>query len=379
MLRIRKSSPTRRRRGTVVPLVAIGLVPLLGILAITLEGGLLMAERRRVQATADAAALAAADMLFRNYPAHKGVDDNGQAAQAVVNLAKDSGYTNDGISSVVTANIPPTSGNFAGKVGYAEVIIESRVERGFSNLWGSGRIPLRGRAVAVGKWDYFDTGILVLDPTGDAALNTGGGGNLELTGGAKIIVDSNHPTATVVNGGGNVMASEIDICGGYALPGGGQLVGDVHLGVEPTPDPLAYIPQPDPTSLPIQSTKKLQFTNGNKKLQPGVYQGGISISGQANVTLAPGIYYMDGGGFSFSGQGSMTGDQVMISNSPRSSSDKIDLSGTSSANVALTPPASGIYQGITLFEDRASTVPMNVGGGATINMTGTFYCASALL
>src|SRR3954463_594515 len=152
MLRIRQLTPTGRRRGTVVALVAIGLVPLLGILAITLEGGLLMAERRRVQATADAAALAAADMLFRNYPALRGVDDNGQAAQAVLNLAKDSGYANDGISSLGTVNIPPSSGNFAGRPGYAEVILESRVERGFSNLWGSGRIPVRSRAVSVGTW-----------------------------------------------------------------------------------------------------------------------------------------------------------------------------------------------------------------------------------
>src|SRR5437763_8878694 len=102
MLRIRRLTPAGRRRGTVVALVAIGLVPLLGILAISLEGGLLMAERRRVQATTDSAALAAADMLFRNYPVHRGVDDNGQAAQASFNLAGDSGYANDGISSVVT-------------------------------------------------------------------------------------------------------------------------------------------------------------------------------------------------------------------------------------------------------------------------------------
>ena len=68
------------------------------------------------------------------------------------------------------------------------------------------------------------------------------------------------------------------------LPGSGQLVGDIHLGVAPTPDPLAYLPEPDPSTLPIQSTKKLSITGGNRNLQPGVYQGGISFSLQGNPT-----------------------------------------------------------------------------------------------
>lgn len=379
MLRIRQWDLGSRRRGTVVVLVAIGLVPLLGIMAIALEGGYLMTERRRVQATSDAAVLAAADMLYRNYVAYKGLDLNNEARQAARTLARDSGYTNDGINSTVTVNIPPLSGNFIAKPGYAEVIVESRVERGFSKLWGSDRIPVRSRAVALGKWDSFNTGILVLDPSGSGSLNAGGGGNLNLTGGAKIIVDSKNASAVIINGGGNLTATEVDIYGNYTTPGGGQIVGDIRLGMDPTPDPLAYLPQPNPSSLPVQSSKGLQIVNGNRNLQPGVYKGGISIGGQASVTLQPGIYYMDGGGFSFTGQGSMVGQGVMIYNSPKSNSDKVDLSGTSSASVTITPPTSGLYQGISLFQARTAAVPMNVGGSGRINMTGTFYAAKALL
>jgi hypothetical protein len=355
------------------------MIPLLGTLAVVVEGGFLMSQQRRVQATADAAALAAADSLFRNYPTSKGLDSSGQAKQAALALARDNGYMNDGTNSTVTVNIPPASGNFIGKPGYAEVIVQCNIQRAFSQIWGTAPLPIQSRAVSLGKWDYWNAGILVLDPASSGSLNAGGGGDLTLTGGAKIIVDSGNSSATVVNGGGNIVASAVDIYGNYTTPGGGQLSADVHTQVPPTPDPLAYLPQPNPNSLSVQSSNPTHIINGSKTLSPGVYSGGISIGGKANVTLQPGIYYMDGGGFSFTGQGSLVGQGVMIFNAPKQSNDSISISGTSTSSIAITPPTSGIYKGMTLFQDRHANVDMSVAGNGTINMTGTFYAAGALL
>jgi hypothetical protein len=376
---VRRSREDGQRRGIIAPLAAVLLVPLIGLLAVTLEGGFLMSQRRRVQATADAAALAASDTLFRNYPTYKGLDQNGQAKQAALALARDNGYTNDGTNSTVTVNIPPTSGNFAAKPGYAEVIVKCNIQRAFSRLWGSDSLSVKSRAVALGKWDYFNTGILVLDPASSGSLNAGGGGDLTLTGKAKIIVDSGDSSAVVVNGGGSIVASTVDIYGGYTTPGGGQLLADVHLGVLPTPDPLAYLPVPDPRSLPLQSHNPTHIVSGNKTLQPGVYSGGITIGGQANVTLQPGIYYMDGGGFSFTGQGALVGQGVMIYNAPKQSNDSISITGSTSSTVSITPPTSGLYAGMSLFQDRTANVSMSVSGNGLMNMTGTFYAARALL
>ena len=47
-----------KRRGAIAAQAAICLGVLLGISAVTIDGGLMQAERRRAQATADAAALA---------------------------------------------------------------------------------------------------------------------------------------------------------------------------------------------------------------------------------------------------------------------------------------------------------------------------------
>jgi hypothetical protein len=95
------------------------------------------------------------------------------------------------------------------------------------------------------------------------------------------------------------------------------------------------------------------------------------------LTLAPGIYYMDGGGFSFSGTGSLTAPGVMIVNAPQSNSDVIKITGTGAVN--LTPPPTGLYQGISLWQTRASTNILTVAGGGSGGITGTFYAQHGTL
>jgi Flp pilus assembly protein TadG len=363
-----------------IVLLALCLIPLLGIVGLSLEGGLMMENRRRGQATADAAALAAADDLYKNYQANQGLDTNGTARQSALDTAAANGYTNDGTNSVVTVNIPPLSGSFAGKPGYVEVLVQYDQQRAFSNLFGSGAMPVTARSVARGMWVAFNTGLLVLDPTSPGSLTSTGGGGVNITGGASIIVDSNNPAAAQGKGTGNLAAPEFDITGtpGTLTTGGGAFVGTIDSGVPPTPDPLRYLPQPDPSTMTVQSDHPLHIAGTNPvTLQPGVYKGGISISGQGSVTLMPGIYYMQGGGFSATGQGNLTGNGVMFFNAPQSNSDNINLAGLGSMNI--TPPTSGIYTGLTIFQDRNATIPLSVSGNGATSITGTFYAAKALL
>jgi len=217
-------------------------------------------------------------------------------------------------------------------------------------------------------------GIQVLDPTGPQALDSGGGG--QMTTNAKVIVNSSNPVAAATSGGSTLTAPEFDITGGYT---GSGFIGTMKTGVPPSPDPLAYLPQPDPSTMPVQSTKKLTLSNGRPALQPGVYKGGISVSGQAGLKLQPGIYYMDGGGFSFTGQGALDADGVMIFNAPQNSNDIVSIQGSGKGAVNVTPPSSGLYQGISIFQDRNSATSLNIAGNGNFNFEGTFYAASALL
>jgi hypothetical protein len=59
----------------------------------------------------------------------------------------------------------------------------------------------------------------------------------------------------------------------------------------------------------------LTISSGNWTICPGLYHGGLSVTG-GSVTMISGIYYMAGGGFSVSGTGSINGGSgVMIYNS----------------------------------------------------------------
>ena len=362
-----------RRRGAVAVLVAASLIVLMGFTAIAIDGGLIQHNRRLAQTTADAAALAAASNLYGNYQTGRGLDATGTATTIALDVAAANGYSNDLVNSRVTVNIPPLTGLHTGMAGYAEVIVESYQARNFSSIWGSDRITVRARAVAIGKWAPFRNGILVLDPTLPGSLSNSGGGQINVVN-ADVIVDSNAPGAATATGGGSISAPNFYITGvpGTSTSGGGGFTGNIVNNQPPTPDPLAYLPEPDPSTMTLQSKNPTNYA-GNKTVTvyPGVYQGGIHVSGQVTLNMMPGIYYMDGGGFSFTGQGNLNATGVMVFTAPKSTSDVININGLGQIN--FTPPTTGIYSGIALWQQRTSTNILSLTGNGTSSLFGTIY------
>jgi hypothetical protein len=91
-----------------------------------------------------------------------------------------------------------------------------------------------------------------------------------------------------------------------------------------------------------------------------------------NLDGSPGIYYIGSQGLSVTNAGSITGRDVMVY-----SAGTGNISLTGSGPLTLSPPTSGIYQGITLFQERSSNMQISMTGQGNMNMTGTFYAASA--
>jgi carbon monoxide dehydrogenase subunit G len=373
---MRRNRPARK--GTVAVLVALCLVGVLGFAALAVDAALLHNDRRSAQSAADAAAMAAAGNLFANYRANAGTDPTSSASDEAKAAARADGFNNDGVTNKVEVFIPPATGTFAGQAGYAEVVITQYQQRAFSAIWGKAAVTVKARAVARGKWVPSNNGIIVLDPTGSGSLTDNGGGAATTTG--KIIVDSNSASGAVVTGGGSLTSPEFDLSGtpGWSTSGGGTFNGPVLSNQPPTPDPLAYLPEPTTDGLSVQAnhTTKLQ-NQGSLSLQPGVYRGGINVTG-GTLTLAPGIYYMDGGGFSFSGTGNLTAPGVMIVNMPANNSDTISITG--SGAIDISPMTTGLYAGISLWQQRTSTNTITVsGGGAGSTVSGTFYAQHGTL
>ncbi len=381
-----------RRPANVAPLVAFCLVPIMGIAALVMDIGLLRDERRQAVTAADAAALAGATDLFTNYTKNAGVDKSGTAVKSALTTAKANGFAQNGSNSTVTVNVNPSNyqgGPFAGTqipAGYVEVIINFTQQRTFSRVWGDALLTGQVRCVARGTYTPASPGILVLDPTDNNTLDLTAQGDVTVTGGGAIVVNS-----TSANGGatltssGNATATNINLSGPkYNQSNSGTLKGTVNYNVPQTPDPLASLPEPSQPASPSPLPTGYDNNNGinysgsaNIDLYPGYY-GGINITGSGSATLhansdgSPGIYYIGSHGFSMTNSGGISGSNVLVYSA---GTGNISLTGSGSLN--LTPPTSGIYKGISLFQERSSNKQISVTAQGNMNVTGTIYAASA--
>jgi hypothetical protein len=371
--------------------VALCLTALMGVAALAVDGGLLVAERRHAQAAADAAAMAAAVDLFKNWPTNAGADSGGSAAASATTIAK-ANYSADPTNLIIDSiNIPPQTAYtayFNNKAGFAEVNLTYNQKRGFSGIWSSAAIPVKAHAVARGQWRLPGQGVITLDPTAKNSLNLNGTGTLLTVQGGTIVVDSNNGNA--LTSGGTMTATGINITGGYT--GGGTFTPTPVTGTPAVEDPLKALPTPSPPA--AGTISKVSLTKGNFQytLTPGSYDGNggpampnVSsgdqiIFKQASANSAGGIYYLYAGLSSTGANLTMdsgTSGGIMFYNAGSGSSQSLSISGNATGTVNLSALTSGIYQGILYFQARGSTQDVTVSGNGSFTMLGTFYAPNA--
>src|SRR5207247_7700266 len=83
------------------------------------------------------------------------------------------------------------------------------------------------------------------------------------------------------------------------------------------------------------------------------------------------------GGFSCTGSGSLSAKGVMIVNLPKQNSDVINING--SGAITLSPMTTGLYRGISLWQQRSSTNQISVTGNGATQVSGTFYAQHGTL
>ena len=221
-----------------------------------------------------------------------------------------------------------------------------------------------------------DNGLFVLDPSRKDALSVTGNGSIVITNG-DLVIDSSNAEAAMVTGNGVICAVDIDVTGGIRTSGHAALVGDVEH-TPSTADPLSGLglpPAPSAIHGAVNYCGQLPLT-----LNPGTYTGGIKIAGNSAVTLNPGVYYLLGGGFSVSGNSSISGIGVLLVNASTKPSDSISLTG--SGRVTLSPADSltgayAAYNGITIFQPAASSAAITIAGQADVNLIGILYAPGA--
>ena len=138
--------------------------------------------------------------------------------------------------------------------------------------------------------------------------------------------------------------------------------------------------EPSTTGLTSYGSESLSG-NSSATIKPGIYSQ-ISVSGNGTLTMNGGLYIIEGGGFTVSGNASVVGSGVTIFNAGSKypgtggTYGSITLSGNGSYN--LSPATSGTYAGIVIFQPRDNTKALTLSGNAS-GMTGTIYAPAAQL
>src|SRR5205085_12520623 len=118
-------------------------------------------------------------------------------------------------------------------------------------------------------------------------------------------------------------------------------------------DPLSAIPAPSFSGCDYINWSWSSSTSVT--LNPGVYCGGITITGSGTVTFSSGTYILNGGGFNWGGSATLNGARVMFFITGQNGYTAAPLNASGNGSINLTAPNSGVYEGLLFFQDRTVT------------------------
>ena len=344
--------------GQVMVLVCVSLIALMGMIAVVTDFSFMQHQKNMMQTAADSAAMAGSEELSYG--------DQVAAGQAD---AASNGYTN-GVSNVtVTINNPPSTGPNTANSAYVEAIVSKPEPTYFLRVLGVSTMTVSTRAVA-----YEGNGpncIYVLNPSASGALSANG--NVTVTSGCGLLVDSSSATGMSLVGNVSITAPTIGVVGGYSAGGSSSVTPTPKTGVIAATDPLASVAAPTVGSC-AHTNYSLNGTSGSAssplQLYAGTYCGGITVHGNAWLNFNAGTYVLAGGGMAISANTAMTGTGVTFYNTTGTGGyGAISMNGNTQAN--LSAPTSGPLAGILFFQDR-SIPSTDAGSTITGNSSSTF-------
>lgn len=209
--------------------------------------------------------------------------------------------------------------------------------------------------------------VLALDRRASSAIKIQGSAEIEMKG-CRLASNSGASDAISRGGSARITAECVSAVGGTSGLDGisyAQLeCGKPWENQYPVHDPLANLYPPSD----ISGCKSVPG-GAKKTLSPGLY---CNETFSGDITLEPGIYVLRGGEVKLGGNGSLIGHGVTIF-----LLEDAEFRINANQVVQLSPPDTGDYAGITLYQERGNTSPLVVNGGAASEITGFVYAPSA--
>ena len=180
--------------------------------------------------------------------------------------------------------------------------------------------------------------------------------------------------------------TEIDVVGMISRSGNATISPNPTVGASYLSDPLAYLTPPTnpyPSgctndvsvsanntltigpgcydSVSISSNATLTMTAGNYRITD------VSASGNSNLIMATGLYFIDGGSFSVSGNANLAATNVTIY------VEDGDFNMSGNGVLAITAPTTGPYAGMMLWMGPSNVSTITLSGNSSLATTGTIY------
>jgi Flp pilus assembly protein TadG len=370
------------RGGAMAVTVALMMTSLAGMVGLSVDLGDWYSTRRVMQSAVDAAAVGGAVAL-------KNGDSSTQITEAATTDGglNTTGFAASGTTLDITVNTT-TNTVTATMTKTADLFLAALF------LGSAPTISVTAKAglVTTGQPPC----LLITSPAGSGAITLSGSSSIQASG-CGVVVNSTSNTA--INLSGNTTIDSSSICG----PGGNTVTGSSTLNpaeksCAAQSDPLANLTPPSNVNSACQYTN-YQISNNNQgsyinssgqtvlvnpggggtiTMYPGVYCGGINLSGssgQSNVSLSSGIYIVRNGQLETGNNSTVSGTGVGFWLTGSGSGINIS-NGNGSTNLNITAPTSGAMEGIAIYQDQSEptgTVTEGLAGNSTITFTGVLY------
>jgi len=358
-------SPAASERGQVLVLVVLGMVALLGITALVVDGGNVFLDHREAQNAADSAALASALARVRG-------ENFVQKANAVAAL---NGYNNDGATNNVQVYSPPIDGDHVGDIEYIQVIITSRVDTFFGGIIGQEFIINRVSSVTRTKTPelaelIYGYAVVSLAPTSDCdnhlSFYLHEEATLDITGGGVFINSNNPDCALIQEASGSIRIRDrfpITIVGGARIQKPQQLTPyPPSTGRTPIPYPPPFMPPK------IGCSKQAEISETGSSMSAGIWDEDFP---------PPGVRVLDKGVYCV--QNFIIGDGVHISGTNVTFVVDGQLYWSGNSTIELSSPKKGEFAGLLIYLpiDNHNKVVLN--GNADSSIKGTILAPGSTI
>ena len=366
-------------RGQAIVLIALGIVGLVGMTALAIDGGNAYSDRRHAQNAADTAVLSAALAKTRENPWQS----------AGIDMASNNGYddtdANQSVFIHTCATAPGCSAPYDGSnpdlfppEEFIRIEITSKVDTFFAPVIGVAQVTNRVEAIARAKPSkemFFGNAMVALAPTGKSVYTLNGGPDTEITGGGIFVNSDSDDCAFKSNGVGDDFSVPSITVVGESCPS--------TIGSVTATEGADQLSPPDYSWLDtaIGCSDSTTLYNASNDL----IDGGATIAPHTSplrftssfpptnvVKLEAGVYCLEGGFSINSNTAVLDGENVTF----------VMRSGTLTLNggeITLSAPSSGITAGLLFYQPVSNTNTATFNGGTKLLLTGSILMPGALV